>query len=70
MKEQTYGEYVEEVVAEEKGYLDAKYKMGYNPPRSHTERFYRQGYQRFSNYTEKKEPMLISYQDKNNYGWY
>jgi len=51
-------------------FLDNKHKMGYNPPRSHTEKMYREGYQSFSSYQEKKEVTLNSYQDKTNWGWY
>jgi hypothetical protein len=61
---------VEEVVAYELGYLDAKYKMGYNPSRSHTEPSYRKGYQSFNRFVEREEVMMCSYQDKSNWGWY
>lgn len=59
---------IDEVVAYELGYLDNKYKMGYNPPRSQTEKMYREGYQSFSSYQEREEVMLLSYQDKTNWG--
>ena len=61
---------LDEIVAHELGYLDNKYKMGYNPPRSSTESYYRKGYQSFSSFTEKKEVIMCSYRGKTNWGNY
>lgn len=61
---------INKVLAEEYGFLDHKYKMGYFPRPLGYENSYKKGWRDFSNFTERKEITDTSYRHKENWGWY
>lgn len=59
----------EEIVAELQGYLDHKHGRGYFGNHWHPEA-YRRGWDGWSTFIPEEPRMVVSYQDKGNWGWY